>query len=46
MGKLIDGIITVYDAYDEMDENGKFDSYISKLKSFKEYINGDTFEHL
>lgn len=27
-----------------MNEDGKFETSISKLKSFKEYINSDTFE--
>lgn len=43
MKAIIDGKKTIYEAYDEMDENGKFDTCLTKLKKFKEYINGDSF---
>ena len=44
ISKIIEGSKTIYAAYDEMNETGKFDASIAKLKSFKEYVNGDTFE--
>lgn len=43
MKAVISGQKTIYDAHDEMNESGKFEASVSKLKSFKEYINGDTF---
>ena len=43
MKAVIEGKKTIYEAHDELDEVGKFEASVSKLKTFKEYINGDTF---
>lgn len=41
---VVDGKKTIYEAYDAMDEKGKFEPAVKKLKTFKTYINSDTFE--
>ena len=43
MKEVIEGKKTIYDAHEKMEDCGKFEASISKLKQFKEYINGDTF---
>lgn len=43
MKVVIEGKKTIYEAHDELDEVGKFEASVSKLKTFREYINGDTF---
>lgn len=43
MKGVIEGKKTIYEAHDELDEVGKFEASVSKLKTFREYINGDTF---
>ena len=43
MKAVIEGKKTIYEAHDELDEVGKFEASVSKLKTFREYINGDTF---
>lgn len=43
MKAVIEGKKTIYEAHEEMNDGGKFEASVSKLKSFKEYINGDTF---
>ena len=43
MKVVIEGKKTIYEAHDELDEVGKFEASVSKLKVFREYINGDTF---
>lgn len=44
MRAVIEGTKTIYEAHEELDEHGKFETSISKLTTFKEYINSDTFE--
>lgn len=43
MKMIVEGKKTIYEAHDELNESGKFEASLSKLKTFKEYINGDTF---
>jgi len=44
MNSYLDGDVTVYDAYDAMDQNGKLDSSVNKLKAFRQYVCSDSFE--
>lgn len=43
MKYVIEGKKNIYEAHNELNEVGKFEASVSKLKSFKEYINGDVF---
>lgn len=44
MKEVIAGDISIYDAHESMDENGKLEPAVTKLKAFKSYINADSFE--
>lgn len=44
MKEIISGDATIYDAYDALDENGKLEPAVTKLNTFRKYINTDTFE--
>ena len=44
MKEVSEGQITIYDAHEAMEENGKLESCLSKLKNFRKYINNDNFE--
>ena len=44
MKEVAEGKTNIYDAYEAMDENGKLESSLSKLKAFRSYINTDNFE--
>lgn len=44
MKKIVDKEISIYDAYDDLEDDGKLESCLIKLKKFKEYVNGETFE--
>lgn len=44
MKKIADGVIDIYEGYSEVQEAGKLDDIIKKLKTFRQYINGDTIE--
>jgi len=44
MNSYLEGDVTVYDAYDAMDQNGKLDSSVNKLKAFRQYVCSDGFE--
>ena len=44
MKRFIDGEISIYDAYDDMEEHGKLDNSVKKLKEFRNYISTDKFE--
>lgn len=35
---------TIYEAYEDMQEAGKLDDVVKKLKNFKEYVNNSSFE--
>lgn len=41
---VIDGKKTIYQAHECMVDNGKLEPAVKKLKTFKSYINSDTFE--
>ena len=42
--QISDKKISVYDAYEIMEDDGKLDSVSNKLTKFREYINSDAFE--
>lgn len=44
MKEVAEGQITIYDAHETMEENGKLESCLPKLKKFRTYINNDNFE--
>ena len=44
INQVIEGTITIYDAHDSMEEKGKLEPAVTKLKTFRNYINTDTFE--
>lgn len=44
MNDFIAGKQTLYEAFDTMNESGKLDSCVNKLKSFRQYVNSDNFE--
>ena len=44
MKEYISGDVSLYDAHDAMDDNGKLEPAVTKLKSFRNYINADSFE--
>ena len=43
MKDIIAGKTTIYDAYDFLADQGKFEPALTKLKNFKTYINDDSF---
>lgn len=44
MKDIIDEKTTIYDAYDDMEDAGKFEDAVKKLKNFRALIIDDTFE--
>lgn len=44
MKKIAEGEIDLYEGYSEVQESGKLDDVVKKIKAFKQYINGDTIE--
>ncbi len=44
MQKIAEGEIDIYEGYVEVQDAGKLDDVVKKLKSFRQYINNDTFE--
>ena len=44
MKEFISGNVSLYDAHDAMDDNGKLEPAVTKLKTFRNYINADSFE--
>lgn len=42
--QYIEGDISIYDAHESMEENGKLEPAINKLKTFRKYINDEVFE--
>ena len=43
MKQYIEGSKDIYEIHEEMAKGGKFESSVNKLKTFRDYINGDTF---
>lgn len=44
MQKFISGDVSLYDAHDAVEENGKLDDCVAKLRKFKNYIDDESFE--
>lgn len=44
MQKIAEGEIDLYEGYEEVQDAGKLDDVVKKLKSFRQYINDDTIE--
>ena len=44
MKKYLAGDVSLYDAHEAMDDNGKLEPAVNKLKTFRKYINSDNFE--
>jgi hypothetical protein len=44
MEKVSSGETTLYEAYETLDDYGKLDTSVTKLKKFKNYVNADSFE--
>lgn len=44
MKEFISGDTSLYEAYNAVDDTGKLEPAVTKLKSFRTYINGDSFE--
>jgi hypothetical protein len=44
MSKIAEGEMDLYEGYAEVQDAGKFDDVVKKLKNFRQYINGDTIE--
>lgn len=44
MQKISEGEIDVYEGYSLVEDAGKLDDVVKKLKNFRQYINDDTFE--
>lgn len=44
MKKIADGEMDLYEGYEEVQDAGKLDDVIKKLKTFRQYINDDTIE--
>ena len=42
MQKISDGEIDIYEGYSEVEDAGKFDDVVKKLKTFRQYINDDS----
>lgn len=44
MQKIAEGKIDLYEGYEEVQDAGKLDDVVKKLKTFRKYINDDTIE--
>ncbi len=44
MQKIAEGEIDLYEGYEEVQDAGKLDDVVKKLKTFRQYINDDTIE--
>ncbi len=44
INQYISGNVSIYDAHESMEENGKLEPAVNKLKTFRNYINEDSFE--
>lgn len=44
MQAVANGDKSVYEAYEDMQDSGKLDDVVKKLKTFKEYVNDKSFE--
>lgn len=44
MQKIAEGKIDLYEGYEEVQDAGKLDDVVKKLKTFRQYINDDTIE--
>lgn len=44
MKKIADGDIDIYEGYSEVQDTGKFDDVVRKLKTFRQYISDDSIE--
>ena len=44
MQKIANGDISLYEGYEQVQESGKLDDVVKKLKSFRNLINEDSFE--
>lgn len=42
MQRIATGEIDIYEGYSEVEDAGKFDDIVKKLKTFRHYINGDS----
>lgn len=41
---IVEGKKSIYEAHEKLDESGQFETSVTKLKTFKKYINEDSFE--
>lgn len=44
MKEIVEEKTTLYDAYEDMEDSGKFEDAVKKLKNFRTLINDDSFE--
>ena len=44
MQQVASGNKSLYEAYEDMQESGKLDDVVKKLRSFKEFVNDKSFE--
>ena len=44
MQKIADGEIDLYEGYSQVQDSGKLDDVVKKLKTFRQYINDDSIE--